>query len=88
MEATASAQKLEIVSDACGMINDALRTLDDDAINTLYWHDTLHNYSAPEATTIRLEVWDDVLTDCIDPLVAEGRVEWKTFREMADLYPR
>ena len=33
-----------------------------------------------------LKYWDDLLTDLIDPLVAEGYLQWASLPEMGELY--
>jgi len=55
-------------------------------INTLYWHDSLHNYTDDIEATERLAEWELFLTEYLDPLVVSGKVEWKTFSEMDALY--
>jgi hypothetical protein len=55
-------------------------------INTLYWHDSLHNYSTEELTTQRLAEWEQFLVEYLDEKVASGEIQWKTFTEMLDLY--
>ncbi len=55
-------------------------------INTIYWHDSLHNYPNPSAAAVRMDQWESLLVEYLDPLVAQGRIEWKNFSEMADLF--
>lgn len=55
-------------------------------INTLYWHDTLHNYGTQEQTTARLAEWESFLSEYLDPKVSSGQIVWKTFSEMVELY--
>lgn len=67
-------------------INDRLANLDPDKVNTLYWHDSLHNYRNPIVANERIDRWKRELNQYFDPLVAEGKIEWKTFEEMTQIY--
>jgi len=55
-------------------------------LNTMYWHDSLHNYTNDNDATGRLADWELFLTEYLDPLIASGRVQWKTFTEMTEIY--
>ncbi len=67
-------------------IDTKLTELDPGKINTLYWHDSLHNYPNPGAGAARRAEWELILTNYFDPKVAEGSIQWMNFAEMADLY--
>jgi len=68
------------------IVNDALGDLNPDEINTLYWHDSLHQYSSEAKIVERLRQWEALLNDYFKPLVESGQVEWATFAEMVELY--
>jgi len=66
-------------------IDDRLANLDPSKVNTLYWHDSLHKYGQPAQASERIERWEQELTEYFDPLVADGKIVWKTFAEMSDV---
>lgn len=68
------------------IVDDRLTRLRPDKINTLYWHDSMHNYINPSTTNERIILWRQLFTDYFDPLLATGRIEWKTFEEMTLIY--
>jgi hypothetical protein len=55
-------------------------------VNTFYV--TFHpgDFLSPEDDEIDYLVWDAWLTEIVDPLVADGRLEWSTIGEMADAF--
>ena len=63
-------------------ILDRLQHLNGGRINTLYWHDSLHNYTSSAAVDARLTQWRQLLAGPLRDLVLEGKVEWATFEEM------
>jgi len=63
-----------------------LENLDPEKINTIYWHDSLHDYPTIPAAIERMELWESLLSEHIDPLVAEGKVQWANFVEMGEIY--
>jgi len=67
-------------------ITDRLANLSPNKINTLYWHDSMHNYINPAVGNPRIIRWNQELTEFFDPLVAQGLVEWKTFEEMTYIF--
>ena len=67
-------------------IDKRLAALQTGKINTLYWHDSLHNYGTEQVTTSRLQEWESFLIEYLDEKVASGQIQWKTFTEMAALY--
>jgi len=67
-------------------INDKLVNLDPTKINTLFWHDSIHNYINPIKGVERTAQWEKALEEYFDPLIESGQIEWKTFQEMSDLY--
>jgi len=67
-------------------MDDVLTRIDPDKVNTMYWHDSLHQYGDPVAAQARLDEWEHLLGSYFDHLVAEGRIEWKTFTEMGQIY--
>ena len=67
-------------------VDDRLARLDPNKINTLYWHDSLHKYTDPTAAALRIERWERELIEYFDPLVVNGKVEWKTFAEITQIY--
>ena len=66
-------------------IDSRLDTLDSDRMNTLYWHDSLHKYGNEADATTRREQWEIEFEEYFDPLVADGRIQWATFEEMAEI---
>jgi len=63
-------------------LDSRLDSLDPDAMNTAYWHDSLHNYAQPQAAADRRAQWEVEFEEYLDPLVEAGRIEWATFEEM------
>lgn len=67
-------------------MNHVLSQIDPDAVNTMYWHDSVHNYGDPLVAQERMDLWETLLSNYFDHLVAAGRIEWKTFTEMGEIY--
>lgn len=72
--------------DIQSFMDEALANVEPDKVNTLYWHESLHGYYNDEVSQGRRDKWDKLFKDYLDPLVASGRIEWKTFSEMVEIY--
>ena len=68
------------------IVDSALRRVKKDQINTLYWHDSLHKYAGSNDPVARRKQWKVLLKEYFEPLVRQGKVEWKTFAEMVEIY--
>ncbi len=64
-------------------MDDRLANLDPDAINTLYWHDSLHKYGQEQDAATRRARWEQEFDEYLDPLADAGLIQWATFQEMA-----
>jgi|GEM_PF-4607851 len=82
----AKADTLDFFTIRSCWIDMRLQGLQANEINSLYWHDFLHNYGTDEDTTARLQEWESFLNEYLDPKVAAGNIKWATFTEMAELY--
>lgn len=69
-----------------GIVDDRLTRLQPNKINTLYWHDSMHNYINPTVAAERIILWRQLFNEYFDPLLADGKIEWKTFEEMTLIY--
>ena len=78
--------KLDSFDDLKAGLQMGLDAVQPGVINTMYWHDSVHNYGRAEKAEPRIDQWNRFLTEVIDPLVAEGKVQWATFSEMTDAY--
>ena len=67
-------------------MNTILTQVDPNRVNTLYWHDSLHNYATCEVAAARMAQWEILLTEYLDPLVQEGRIQWRNFTEIGAIY--
>ncbi|MCD4655630.1 hypothetical protein K8T06_17045 [bacterium] len=67
-------------------IDEVLTRIDPEKVNTLYWHDSLHKYGNPAGALERMDLWESLLSEHLDPLVAAGRIEWRNFTEIDQIY--
>ena len=65
-------------------LNASMNEADPERINVFsaMWHP--FNFQHPENDTEELEVWDNWLTEVIDPLITDGRVIWNSYVEIAE----
>jgi hypothetical protein len=52
------------------------------------FYGTLHpsDFFGPGSDEEKLQVWDEWLTTVVDPLVADGRIQWATMSDIADAF--
>jgi hypothetical protein len=44
------------------------------------------DFFGPGSDEEKLQVWDEWLTTVVDPLVADGRIQWATMSDIADAF--
>lgn len=44
------------------------------------------DFFGPGSDEEKLQVWDKWLTTVVDPLVADGRIQWATMSDIADAF--
>ncbi len=72
----------QLIQDAA---DHAIRGIVPGKINCLYWHDSVHNYSGPNAQN-RINDWDATLGSYFDAKVGSGEIVWANFSDMYQAY--
>ena len=67
-------------------LRNSLRVVTDGKVNAFYA--TLHpgDFFGPGSDEEKLRIWDEWLTEIVDPLVSDGRVQWATMSEIAEAF--
>jgi hypothetical protein len=67
-------------------LRNSLDTVTEGKVNAFYG--TLHpsDFFGPGSDEEKLQVWDEWLTTVVDPLVADGRIQWATMSDIADAF--
>ncbi|MFA6130949.1 MAG: hypothetical protein WC730_01665 [Patescibacteria group bacterium] len=65
-------------------LENSLANLEEDRVNV--FHFTVHAGEFKDDETGDFDVIEQFLTEVIDPYVAEGKIEWATYSEMADAF--
>ena len=67
-------------------LRNSLDAVTEGKVNAFYG--TLHpsDFFGPGTDEDKLQVWDEWLTAVVDPLVADGRIQWATMSDIADAF--
>jgi hypothetical protein len=67
-------------------LRNSLDAVAEGKVNAFYG--TLHpsDFFGPGSDEEKLQVWDEWLTTVVDPLVADGRIQWATMSDIADAF--
>ncbi|MCK4451967.1 MAG: hypothetical protein KAX26_15385, partial [Anaerolineae bacterium] len=67
-------------------LRNSLDAVTEGKVNAFYG--TLHpsDFFGPGTDEDKLQVWDEWLTTVVDPLVADGRIQWATMSDIADAF--
>jgi hypothetical protein len=67
-------------------LGNSLDAVTEGKVNSFYG--TLHpsDFFGPGSDEEKLQVWDEWLTAVVDPLVADGRIQWATMSDIADAF--
>jgi hypothetical protein len=67
-------------------LRNSLGAVTEGKVNAFY--PTLHpsDFFGPGTDEDKLQVWDEWLTTVVDPLVADGRIQWATMSDIADAF--